>query len=151
MRRYLILVGVLLLFIGTMAWGQWITQDISLEAALDLLLEQLQLDWMVRHEVLLISTPEELESLLVTKFYPVADLVVCRDEHDRLWDDYGSLIRLVQTVDPTCWNEAGGKCMDNALIFFPYDQSQQSGKGGAQMLENLLIKGVKLMCPVQCK
>ena len=39
------------------------------------LLKELDLTYVVRDEVLLITTPEEAESQLVTKVYPVGDLV----------------------------------------------------------------------------
>jgi len=59
--------------------------------------------------VLLISTPEEVESTLFTRIYDVADLVVCRDEKDRLVDDYDGLIEVITaTVFPTTWDEVGG-------------------------------------------
>ena len=49
---------------------------ITLRSALRLLLNDLELTYVVRDEVLLITTPEEAESQLITKVYPVGDLVV---------------------------------------------------------------------------
>jgi hypothetical protein len=49
---------------------------VSLRSALRLLLKQLQLTYIVQDEVLMITTPEEAESQLVVKVYPVADLVL---------------------------------------------------------------------------
>jgi hypothetical protein len=49
---------------------------ISLRSALRLLLKQLQLTYIIRDEVLMITTPEEAEAQLVVKVYPVADLVL---------------------------------------------------------------------------
>ena len=51
-------------------------RGISLRSALRLLLKDLGLTYVVRDEVLLITSPEEAESKLVTKVYPVGDLVV---------------------------------------------------------------------------
>ena len=51
-------------------------KGISLRSALRLMLRELDLTYMVRDEVLLITTPEEAETQLVTKVYPVADLVL---------------------------------------------------------------------------
>ncbi|MCA9269024.1 MAG: hypothetical protein KDA41_11165, partial [Planctomycetales bacterium] len=51
-------------------------KGITLRSALRLLLKDLDLTYVIRDEVLLITTPEEAESQLVTKVYPVADLVL---------------------------------------------------------------------------
>ena len=57
----------------------------------------------------MITTPEEAENHLNTKVYDVADLVVCRDEHDALWDDYDALIEIItSTIKPTTWDGVGG-------------------------------------------
>ena len=56
-----------------------ITQDlkgISLRSALRLMLGGMDLTYVVKDEVLLITTPEKAGSELVTKVYPVADLVL---------------------------------------------------------------------------
>ena len=49
-------------------------------------------------DVLLITTPEEADNLLSTKVYDVSDLVVCRGEHDELWDDYDTLIDAIHAA-----------------------------------------------------
>jgi von Willebrand factor type A domain len=51
-------------------------RNITLRSALRLMLSQLQLTYVIRDEVLMITTPEEAETELVTKVYPVADLVL---------------------------------------------------------------------------
>jgi len=51
-------------------------KGISLRSALRLMLKDLELTYVVQDEVLLITTPEEAESNLVTKVYPVGDLVL---------------------------------------------------------------------------
>lgn len=51
-------------------------RGISLRSALRLMLKDLDLTYVVRDEVLLITTQEEAESKLVTKVYPVGDLVL---------------------------------------------------------------------------
>jgi hypothetical protein len=50
--------------------------NISLRSALRLMLKQLQLTYIIQDEVLMITTPEEAESQLIVKVYPVADLVL---------------------------------------------------------------------------
>jgi Mg-chelatase subunit ChlD/uncharacterized membrane protein YgcG len=49
---------------------------VTLRSALRLMLRELELTYMIQDEVLLITTPEEAETQLVTKVYPVADLVL---------------------------------------------------------------------------
>ncbi len=51
-------------------------RGISLRSALRLMLRELDLTYVIRDEVLLITTAEEVESHLTTKVYPVADLVL---------------------------------------------------------------------------
>ncbi len=51
-------------------------KGIRLRSALRLMLRELDLTYVIRDEVLLITTPEEVENLLTTKVYPVADLVL---------------------------------------------------------------------------
>jgi hypothetical protein len=49
---------------------------ISLRSALRIMLGELKLTYVIRDEVMQITTPEDAESQLVTKVYPVGDLVV---------------------------------------------------------------------------
>jgi hypothetical protein len=84
-------------------------KDISLRSALRLMLHELDLTYMIKDEVLLITTPEVADQLLTTKFYDVADLVVCRNKKGELWDDYESLTdAIAATVLPNRWDSAGG-------------------------------------------
>jgi hypothetical protein len=81
----------------------------SLRSALNLMLRELSLTWMIRDEALMITTPEEAENNLITKVYDVADLVTCRDEHDAPWEDYDTLIDIIaSTIKPTTWDVVGG-------------------------------------------
>ncbi len=50
--------------------------NVSLRSALRLMLKQLQLTYIIQDEVLMITTPEEAETQLIVKVYPVADLVL---------------------------------------------------------------------------
>ena len=73
------------------------------------MLNELSLTWTIQDEVLLITTPEEGDQRLSTKVYDVADLVVCRDEHDAPWEDYDTLIDVITpTIQPITWDEVGG-------------------------------------------
>jgi hypothetical protein len=81
----------------------------SLRSALNLMLRDLNLTWLIKDEVLLITTPEEAEATLTVKVYDVSDLVVCRDKDDELWDDYDTLIDMLSSsVMPTTWDCVGG-------------------------------------------
>ncbi len=51
-------------------------KGISLRSALRLMLRDLGLTYLIKNEVLLITTPEEADNQLTTKVYPVADLVL---------------------------------------------------------------------------
>jgi hypothetical protein len=51
-------------------------KGITLRSALKLMLKEQQLTYVIRDEVLKITTPEEAENELLTKVYPVADLVL---------------------------------------------------------------------------
>ena len=51
-------------------------EGISLRSALRLVLKDLDLTYMVANEVLSITTPDEADAELITKVYPVADLVM---------------------------------------------------------------------------
>jgi len=67
-------------------------RGVSLRTALNLMLRRLNLAWTIENEVLLITTPEELESRRTTEVYDVTDLVACRDENDRAWHDLDPLV-----------------------------------------------------------
>lgn len=85
------------------------TKGVSLRAAMNLMLRDLNLTWTIRDEVLLITTPEEDERIMTTKVYDVADLLVCKDSNGELWDDYDFLIEVITSVvQPVTWDRVGG-------------------------------------------
>lgn len=59
-------------------------QNVSLRSALRLLLKRLQLTYVIRDEVLVITTPEEAESELVVCVYDVRDLIGARNDAKQL-------------------------------------------------------------------
>ena len=84
-------------------------RGVSARTALELMLRDLDLQWVPFGEVLLITTPEHADSLLESIVYDVHDLVVCQDEKGRPALDFDSLIELItSTVGPTTWDEVGG-------------------------------------------
>ena len=84
-------------------------KDVSLRSALRLLLRELELTFIVRDEVLLITTNEADHDPKIV-VYDVADLVTYRDEKNQIWTDYDPLISiLINTIDPDSWQELGGE------------------------------------------
>ncbi len=84
-------------------------KGISLWSALELMLRELKLTYVIQDEVLLITTPKEAASHLTTKVYPVADLVVCRNSKGESWDDYDTLSdAITATIQPATWDQNGG-------------------------------------------
>ena len=95
------------------AWDARITKDlsgISLASALRLILRELDLTYVIQDEILLITTPEEAERRLVTKIYPLGDLVVGRREGSPSGKSYhDSLIKTITTmIGPATWSHVGG-------------------------------------------
>lgn len=78
-----------------------VLKGMPLRSALSILLKRHDMAWMLRDEVLQITTPDVADSHLTTRIYPVADLV-----ED---GDYQSLTEaIINTVAPASWNEGGG-------------------------------------------
>jgi len=76
-------------------------QGISLRAALRLLLGSIDLTFDIRDEVLLITSKEEAATWLITRTYPIADLLENKD--------YDNLVEAItSSVDSKSWDEYGG-------------------------------------------
>ena len=74
---------------------------LSLRSGLRLMLGSFDLTYIIKDEVLLITTKEVAEAELVTRTYPVGDL---SDE-----GDYDSLVEAItSTAKPQTWNKVGG-------------------------------------------
>jgi hypothetical protein len=77
-------------------------KGISLRSALRLMLRELELTYVLRDEVLQITTPETATAEPTTRFYPVADLLPPNVGGDILVD-------LIKTmVAPNSWSDSGG-------------------------------------------
>ena len=88
-------------------------EDLSLESILRLVLSDLELTFTIRNEVLVITTPEDAESQLITRVYPVLDLlprseaIVKRTQPGET--AFNPLIDLiVGTIQPDSWRDVGG-------------------------------------------
>ncbi len=85
--------------------------DVKLRSALDLLLRDLELTYVVCDEVLLITTKSEAEQMLTTRVYPVANLLAPRDDGVLVTfrTNFGELIELItSSIVPESWDETGG-------------------------------------------
>ena len=119
--------------------------NVSFCSALELILRPLDLSWTIHNEVLLITTPEEAGNMLVTKVYPVADLVAPADGKQLAGEDYDydSLVEVItSSIAPSSWNEVGGQGSlavaplgnVNALVI---SQTYQVHRRVARLLEEL--------------
>jgi hypothetical protein len=80
-----------------------VVSDLPLEAALDVLLVQYDLTFVVRASGLWITTPEEAEVTLDMRVYDVSSII------GRGWNvDFDSLIEpITSSIVPTTWEEVG--------------------------------------------
>lgn len=84
---------------------------LTLKTVLKLILDELDLTYVVRNEVLVVTSKTEAESMLVVKIYPVFDLVVRPlDASPRLPGmDFTALAKSIMgQVAPTTWHAVGG-------------------------------------------
>jgi hypothetical protein len=85
-------------------------KNITLRSALRLTLKDLELTTMIRDGALVITTPEEAETRLITRVYPVTD-VVARTVDGKVVHDFDEMIELMTThVQPEAWGDVGGPC-----------------------------------------
>ena len=79
-------------------------QNVKLRSALNFVLGDLDLTWVITDEVLLITTPEEAERYTYTKVYDVTDLVKVLDAEGNASSDFNSLIDVIAgSVQPESW------------------------------------------------
>jgi hypothetical protein len=90
-------------------------EALPLESVLEILLRELDLDFTIHNHVILVSTPEHLESpdMMDMRIYPVRDLVTQRvsgGKDDRYYAaDYDALIDVITTtIAPESWSDVGG-------------------------------------------
>ena len=92
--------------------------DVSLRQFLRLVLRELDLTYVIRDEVLLITTPEEAESRLLVGIYPVPDLAAARDASGGVRYEYEALLDLITCLlRPDTWDEVGGPGFVGAAPF----------------------------------
>ncbi len=95
---------------------------ISLRSALRQLLREMQLEYVIRNEVLLITTTimAESDEYAATRIYPVKDLVLVRNEHGEIETDFQSLIDLIENVIPpgACTTPPG--CLRGSIASYQF-------------------------------
>jgi hypothetical protein len=85
-------------------------QNVKLRSALNLILGDLDLTWIITDEVLLITTPEEAEECTYTKVYDVTDLVKVVDRKGNASSDFDSLLNVITgSVQPEAWSCRGSE------------------------------------------
>ena len=84
-------------------------KGVSLGASLRIILRDLDLTYVIRDEVLLITTPDECEAALETRVLPVDDLVSYRDQRSVPTAGFDHLIDLISVIiSPQSWGDVGG-------------------------------------------
>ena len=85
-------------------------KDISLHSALWWMLDALDLEYVIRHEVLLITTQDRVDERLLTRVYKVADLVAVRNRQGKTEYEHEWLVELITTtLAPSTWSDVGGQ------------------------------------------
>lgn len=82
-------------------------KNLPLRSLLRMALSELELEFSIADDAIVISTPDDLHSPanLITRVYPVRDLVTLPDGKQ----DYVSIIEMMTTtLDPASWDEVGG-------------------------------------------
>ncbi len=83
-------------------------QGITLRSALRLMLGAMDLTYIIKDEVLLITTRDKSSNELVIKIYPVGDLTAPRSAASG-GENFRPLVEAIRaTIAPTTWDEVGG-------------------------------------------
>jgi hypothetical protein len=84
-------------------------QGVSLRHALRIVLRELDLTYVVKREVLMITTPEEGERDTPTLIYPVQDFLAQAGATTGGGSGLADLVKLIESaVDPNSWDAVGG-------------------------------------------
>ncbi|MBN2022343.1 MAG: hypothetical protein JW809_06070 [Pirellulales bacterium] len=117
---------------------------VRLRSALELMLGEIDVTYLMRDEALMITMPEAVEDDLETRVYDVTDLVVIGDVSDPKGEDFGTLIEVVMaTVWPESWLETHGgpggigRCVVGNVRALVITQTQPAHREVAQLLADL--------------
>lgn len=114
--------------------------ELSLEVVLRRLLHELELTYVVRNEVISITTPEEVETQLTLGLYPVRDLVSSGSDDPATFDFDGLIDVITSTIAPDTWDEVGGPGSIEPLLPTPallFAQTQDVHDQIAELLVTL--------------
>jgi hypothetical protein len=123
-------------------------RNIKAEIALDLTMESLQLTWLVRDEIMLVTTPEAEENELEVRLYTCRDFleIPSSSKHkDQTLDRLIDVIKYV--IEPRSWVELGGTGVRQSLPggILVISASSRVHAQVEQLLEKLRVaKKVKL-------
>ncbi len=113
-------------------------ENVRVRTALRLMLDELDLTWVIRGDVLLITTKTEAENILATRVYDVEDLVVVSGGAN-----YQMLIQLLTSnLQPDSWDETGGpgnvrECRSPGIHALVVTQTQEVHEQIAELLAAL--------------
>jgi hypothetical protein len=96
-------------------------EGVTLRSALNLMLKSIELTYCLQDGVLLITTPEEVDTRLVREVYDARHFLFSTDELGRRERDADGLLEMVMShVQPTTWTDVGGtgaiEVLDQGLI-----------------------------------
>jgi hypothetical protein len=121
--------------------------NLSLRSALNLMLSQLNLAWVIKDDVLQITSKPKADGMYETRLYDVRDLVL-HDFDPSGPPEFDSLVDAIKlTVNPQSWDKAGGQgsiapVSTNGVAALLIWQNYQ----GHEQLENTLA-GLRRMKP----
>jgi hypothetical protein len=86
-------------------------KGLSLRSALNLVLDELNLTWLIRDEVLLITTKDAANEILETRVYDVSDFVVSPSQPKQHDVQMESLVKTIKdAIHPgSVWSDQGGR------------------------------------------
>jgi hypothetical protein len=89
----------------------FMVKNLRLDSALRLMLQEHELDYIIDHDVLLITSDTKAKEHVVTDFYPVGDLIgdTSGKTKKEIDDAYENLTGAIKTtIAPTTWTDSGG-------------------------------------------
>ncbi|MDA1050188.1 MAG: hypothetical protein O3C40_06875 [Planctomycetota bacterium] len=119
--------------------------ETRLRFALERILSEMELTYIIRDEVLIITTPSKAEEALLIGLYPVRDLVEIGDDSSIeprcVRCDFDSLISVIMsTIAPDTWGAVGGPSSIGTLLPVPtivIAQTQDAHEEIVELLTNL--------------
>jgi hypothetical protein len=82
---------------------------VSLRSALSVIVRQLDLAWTVDNECVLVTNSAVTDNLLITKVYPVSDLIGAVKAGNPPVPNYHAIAQVMtDSIAPTSWGEVGG-------------------------------------------